>query len=477
MRIRSTVAVLLLAFHGVCAHAADDAASAEGIRSALLNAQAALSQGSSEEGRLKALRTAYVSRGFAPLWSRNGTPTPQASALQQILRTADTFGLLPQHYETDLTGDPPGSRPPAQFDMALSAAAARLLMDLHFGRVDPRAAGFDLENARPPLELGALLEQLATTDSAGQVIASIEPQFYHYGLLKLALARYRLLAAGTIPATRSELLTVPFARRVRQIELTLERWRWLPAFSSPPIIVNIPQFRLFAFQSTQDRKAAIIQMDVIVGRMYPALRTPVFAADMKYVVFRPFWDVPYSITKREMLPQIRADPDYLRKEHLEIVRGPGDSAEVVPPGRESLDALASGALRLRQQPGQDNSLGLIKFMLPNTYNVYLHSTPARQLFKQSRRAFSHGCIRVSDPVALAAHVLRNTPGAWTPATITAAMNGGSTLRVNLPQPIRVMVLYGTALATEDGAVEFFDDIYGHDRKLEQLLGLAPVAGK
>ncbi len=134
-------------------------------------------------------------------------------------------------------------------------------------------------------------------------------------------------------------------------------------------------------------------------------------------------------------------------------------------------------MRLRQQPGANNSLGLVKFMLPNSYNVYLHSTPARQLFKQARRAFSHGCIRVSDPVALAAYVLRNGPGVWTPESIATAMNGSDTVRVNLPAPIRVMVLYGTALAKEDGTVEFFDDIYGHDRKLEQLLGLAPLSGK
>jgi murein L,D-transpeptidase YcbB/YkuD len=131
-------------------------------------------------------------------------------------------------------------------------------------------------------------------------------------------------------------------------------------------------------------------------------------------------------------------------------------------------------VRLRQQPGVDNALGLVKFMLPNTYNVYLHSTPAHRLFSESRRAFSHGCIRVADPVALAAYVLRNAPGNWTPEAIRAAMNGPATLRVDLTRPIRVMVLYGTALATEAGPVLFFDDIYGHDRTLERLLGLPPA---
>ncbi len=142
---------------------------------------------------------------------------------------------------------------------------------------------------------------------------------------------------------------------------------------------------------------------------------------------------------------------------------------------ESIDALAAGTARLRQRPGPDNALGLIKFVLPNSHDIYLHSTPAQQLFRHSRRASSHGCIRVSDPVALAAYVLRDTPGAWTPEKIAAAMYGTQTCRVRLAQPIRVMILYGTVLAKEDAEVLFFDDLYGQDQRLERLLGLAPVA--
>lgn len=262
--------------------------------------------------------------------------------------------------------------------------------------------------------------------------------------------------------------------QIRKIELTLERWRWLPEFATPPIIVNIPQFRLFAFQSTRDLRSEILQMGVIVGRAFPRFRTPVFAADLKYVVFRPYWDIPYSITKQEMLPQLRRKSDFWQKQHLELVAGPADSAPVVPFTPANLNLLEAGKLRLRQQPGEDNALGLIKFMLPNGYNVYLHSTPARQLFGRSRRAFSHGCIRVSDPVMLATHVLRNTGGTWTPDAIMGAMNGSDTVRVNLKTPIRVMIVYATALAQEDGTVAFFDDIYGHDRKLEELMGLPAI---
>jgi murein L,D-transpeptidase YcbB/YkuD len=397
----------------------------------------------------------------------------------RVLRDADAFGLRPQDYEMGSSAAlKPGTNgdlaAAAEFDKALSAAAAQFLEDLHFGRVDPRAAGFDLGKPRPPLNVSALLRELQTTSDAERVVASIEPPFLHYRLLKDALARYRLLAAGAVVPTPAEARSAPYPRRIRQIELTLERWRWLPEFDTPPIIVNIPQFRLFAFRSTQDRKSQILQMDVIVGRTFPKMQTPVFVADMRYVIFRPYWDVPFSITQHEMLPAIRANPGDLAKEHLELVRGEGDAAPVVPFEPDSLDLLAAGKLRLRQRPGADNALGLIKFVLPNSYSVYLHSTPARQLFSRSHRAFSHGCIRVSDPVALASLVLSNASGTWTPAAIEAAMNGPDNVRINLSRPIRVLILYGTALATEDGPVLFFDDLYGHDRKLEKLLRLPPV---
>jgi murein L,D-transpeptidase YcbB/YkuD len=472
------------ALYSGTAQVVDDQALSASIHALVATDRPSAPRAAAEQHREDALRTVYAHHNYNPLWSRNGVLTGRAIVLMQEFQAADTYGLRPSDYTEGLGADAyanltsggiPRSLVTAEFEVALSTAALQFLTDLHFGRADPSAAGFDLRIARPPLDLRALLERLAMTDSVDLAVTSVEPQFYHYGLLKQALARYRRLAEGNATATPLERSTMPYARRIRQIELTLERWRWLPALTSPPIIVNIPQYRLFAFNSTQDRKSEILQMDVIVGRTYPSLRTPVFAAEMKYVIFRPYWDIPFSIMEHEMLPAIRANPDYLRHEHLEIVRGSSDSAAVLPPTTDNIKALASGTLRLRQQPGADNALGLIKFMLPNAYNVYLHSTPALRLFSQSRRAFSHGCIRVSDPVGLAAYVLHNAPGSWTKETIAAAMNGASTRRVNLAHPIPVMILYGTALATEDGPVMFFEDIYGHDRKLEELLHLPPVS--
>lgn len=287
--------------------------------------------------------------------------------------------------------------------------------------------------------------------------------------------RHGLSGTGLLDKATMDSLRTPPARRIRQITLTLERWRWLSPFKTPPIIVNIPQFRLFAFRTTDDRAADILQMDVIVGRTYQQTQTPVFEGDMRYVILRPYWDVPYSITQHEMLPKIRANLEYLTAQRLEIAAGSDDSSPALAATTENLEALASGKLRLRQQPGGDNALGLAKFMFPNSYNVYLHSTPAHGLFKEPVRAFSHGCIRVSDPLSLAVQVLENAPGDWTREKVQAVMDGAATVRVDLKQPINVLILYATALATEAGPIMFFNDIYGYDKKLERQLGLDPVS--
>ncbi len=274
---------------------------------------------------------------------------------------------------------------------------------------------------------------------------------------------------GVLGAATLNQLTRPLERRVRQIVLTMERWRWMPTeFVTAPIIVNIPQFRLFAFESTADSEAHIRQMDVIVGKSFDTKQTPVFAADMSYLVFRPYWEVPLSIARREIVPAARKDPADIERRQMEIVRGFGDSATVMPNTPENVELVARGTLRLRQRPGPNNSLGLVKFMMPNAYNVYLHSTPAQSLFAQSRRDFSHGCVRVSDPVGLAEYVLRDSPQ-WTREKIQAAMNGDKTLTVALKNRIRVFIVYGTALAREQGDILFFDDIYRHDERLEKAL--------
>jgi len=260
-------------------------------------------------------------------------------------------------------------------------------------------------------------------------------------------------------------LNIPLSQRVRQMQLTLERWRWLPsAYQAAPIVVNIPEFRLRAY----DRDFNIgSTMKVVVGKALEH-NTPVFSDTMEYVVFRPYWQVPRSIIRAELIPRIARDPDYLAKKEYEVV---DSDQNVVADGTVSsdvLDQLRAGKLSIRQKPGPKNALGLVKFIFPNSYNVYMHDTPSTELFAKSRRDFSHGCIRLERPADLAAWVLRDNPG-WNAERIRAAMNGGTTQQVNLAHPIPVLILYGTVIVLEDGVVQFYDDIYGHDAALAKVL--------
>jgi murein L,D-transpeptidase YcbB/YkuD len=268
------------------------------------------------------------------------------------------------------------------------------------------------------------------------------------------------------PATAAR-LSRSFAERVRQIELALERFRWLPvSFSAPPIIVNIPAFRLHAFRGSTERENDMLAMDVVVGDAFDK-HTPVFAADMRYLIFRPYWEVPVSIMRAELGPMALKDPALLEREGMVLVSGETDRAPVLPATRENLERIGKD-VRIRQLPGPQNALGLLKFILPNAHDVYMHDTAAKGLFAKARRDFSHGCIRLSDPVALAAHVLRDQPE-WTVERIRAAMDGEDNTRVNLLRPIPVCIVYTTAVTSENGEVYFYSDIYGLDKTLDQLL--------
>ena len=260
-------------------------------------------------------------------------------------------------------------------------------------------------------------------------------------------------------------LSVPLSARVRQMQLTLERWRWLPlSYQKSPILVNIPEFHLRAYD---ENFHTAVSMDVVVGKAYNH-DTPVFSDTMEYVIFRPYWSVPYSIAKGEFFQRIARDPDYLAKKGFEVV----DSRQtVVASGAvssEVLDQLRAGKLFIRQKPGPQDALGLVKFIFPNSYDVYFHDSPEHELFSKSRRDFSHGCVRLQKPADLAVWVLRNN-GGWDLARVRAAMNGEKTQQVNLTHPIPVLIVYATVIVTEDGVVHFYDDIYGHDAELEKVL--------
>ena len=418
----------------------------------------------------------------------------------------------------------------ARFDAMLSVGLLRNISDLHIGRVNPKhlAFGFDIDPKK--YDLAALVAGAVRDGRVREVVKQAEPHFPQNRLLEEQLARYREIAAdpslapvqiaapskpgaplasapelarwlaalGDMPASAAPSpgvydgplvegvkhfqarhglapdgvigkgtareLAVPASRRVEQIELALERLRWIPALESGrAVFVNVPAFELLAFDDIAADQRPSVQMIVVVGR---ALRheTPIFTGAMKTVVFAPYWNVPRSITRNEILPKLRKNPGYLAAQQMEIVSG----GQVLPPTAASIEKLTSGAAQLRQRPGPKNALGRVKFLFPNSNNVYLHDTPSQAPFAEARRDFSHGCIRLSQPAALAEWVLRGAPG-WDADRVAREMVRSSELAVPVQPPVPVVIYYTTALARRDGTIAFFDDVYGLDARLERAL--------
>ena len=255
----------------------------------------------------------------------------------------------------------------------------------------------------------------------------------------------------------------PFAQRIRQMELSLERWRWMPRrFTAPPIIVNIPAFRLYAFRTLDLDESTMLAMNVVVGTAFKT-ETPVFSADLEYLIFSPYWDVTPTIANNEIKPAALKDPGFLTRNRYELV----EQGEPIAPWLENIARIGQG-VRVRQTPGPHNALGTVKFIMPNDYQVYLHDTPSKSLFERTRRDASHGCIRLGDPFALAQFLLRDQPE-WTDEAIRTAMRAEAPTTVRFRQRIPVHITYATAVARGNGDVFFYPDIYGHDKTLDQLL--------
>ena len=252
--------------------------------------------------------------------------------------------------------------------------------------------------------------------------------------------RYGLKEDGVAGSALIKEMNRPIEQRIRQLLINMERMRWVPAEPTGSyLLVNIPEFRLHVFENTR----LAFSMNVVVGST--AHNTVVFNGDMKYVVFSPYWNVPPSIIKNEILPGMQRNKNYLVRHNMEWNNG-----------------------AVRQKPGPGNSLGLVKFLFPNSYNIYLHDTPSKNLFNESKRAFSHGCIRLAEPKRLASYLLRND-STWTENKITAAMNAGKEKYVTLQQTIPVFIGYFTAWVNSKGELNFRDDIYGHDKEMADQL--------
>lgn len=259
--------------------------------------------------------------------------------------------------------------------------------------------------------------------------------------------RYGYKPDGVITAQLVKDLNVPVENRIEQLLINMDRMRWMPtAPNGKLIVVNIPEFMLHVYEG----KKVAFSMPVVVGK--EGHNTTIFSGNMNQIVFSPYWNVPESIVKQEILPKLEADPFYLEEHNMEET------------GTDDDDSVPS----IRQKPGPDNSLGRVKFLFPNSFNIYLHDTNAKSLFNNDKRAFSHGCIRLSDPVKLANYLLKDNPE-WTPEKIEEAMNQTEPQTVNLKNRVPVMITYYTAWVDNSGKINFRDDIYDHDKELAQKM--------
>ncbi len=406
------------------------------------------------------LERVYVPRNWAPLWSHSGVVTLSGRAMVDALGDLESRGLDPRDYDADrlLALRDSGRLSEAsrmEFESLLSTASLRVLRALRTGRVPvsevhPRLR-FEADSVDYALELQLLTQSMRP----GDLLDEHEPTFQQYRLLKTALAGYRERA-------RTDRTLVPLITR---ITLAMERWRWLPDhFASPTIVVNIPEYRMYMPTGEGRRGEDLISMGVVVGDAR-STHTPVFSDSMRYIIFAPNWNVPPSIVKSELIPIGRRDPYLLSLNNYQILSPRG---KVLPMDAAAVNALAANKAWIRQLPGGTNSLGRVKFIFPNEYDVYMHDSPVQHAFAADRRDMSHGCVRLSQPDALARLLLRNMAG-WDSTRIEAAMNGTAEVRVDLPQPIPVHLMYATAVANEDGSVTFLDDIYAQDPTLATMM--------
>jgi murein L,D-transpeptidase YcbB/YkuD len=350
----------------------------------------------------------------------------------------------------------------------------------HYRELAARVAPLKLEVARsvhigdkhPQLEeLRRFLMQSGEIQAGADKVPAPAGPVYDEELsegVKHFQARHGLTADGVLGKGTAAALSVPLSERVTQIELALERLRWLPDIGyGPYILVNIPAFQMWVYDDISKSEPSTLSMRVVVGQAMKT-QTPVLMAEMRFIDFMPYWNVPYSITKNEIIPKLIANPAYLHSENLEIVSAFSDHAKPLPLNVDSLLMLKQGLLKIRQRPGKKNPLGKVKFMFPNKDDVYLHDTPSKSLFNRSTRDFSHGCVRIEKPLELAEFALRNQPE-WTRENIQLAMQAPKMQRVMLKKSIPILFFYTTAFAEQNGAVAFYRDIYGHDTVLLEAL--------
>lgn len=393
------------------------------------------------------LRNFYRKRGYQPAWSVGGGMRRVASKFLDALDEAATHGLAREDYRVPSphamfeasSGALDAARREqlmADFDVTLSRAFLLYARHLAYGRVDPRSHSMGWHADDDRADLAAALSGALRHGEVRATLDDLAPTHPEYQRLRQALRAWRDNPGASADDDP----------RISLIRLNLERWRWLPPTFGPRyLVVNIPDFRLRVVEADRE----VLSMRVVVGKL--ATGTPVLTNTMTTLVLNPYWNVPESIVRGEILPALRADPSYLERHAMEFVQV------------ASLDKV-----RIRQRPGAGNALGGYKFVFPNHLNIYLHHTPAAHLFARPQRGFSHGCVRIEEPGDLAAYLLRGE-ARWPAARIAEVLAAGKEVHIPLSRPLPVYIVYFTAWVDEQGRAQFRDDVYGYDASLARVL--------
>jgi murein L,D-transpeptidase YcbB/YkuD len=426
-----------------------------------------------EQGGFESLMSVSTARLLSALrWGR----VTQPQAYPKLKRTRDDYDLAAGIYATARTAMPSAvigaAEPPFVGYRRLRQAVAHTLRlaadpvldsvaDPPVRRGMPLARGEALRNVLVAVE--ALPDSLGRA-SAGDTVLSAD--------LIAGLQRFKRARKGAPPpvldnATRRALRRA-LQSRLTSASLALERWRWLPRTpQGRAIVVNVPEFKLRVYDDVRATPTPAFEMKVVVGRGVEDRYTPLFVEEMEHVIFSPYWEVPQTIAKDEIVPKLLSDSTYLKRNRYVLVRGYSENAPQVNVDSATIAAVGR-SVRVRQLPGDYNSLGRVKFMLPNDMNIYLHDTNEKHFFSRSARALSHGCVRVSDPKKLAEWVLSGD-SVWTPERMKTAMKAAAPEKVELSAHIPVMLVYHTASSDDTQAIRTFTDVYKYDGELAKLL--------
>lgn len=479
---------------------------------------------------LDGVRLFYATRDFDLVWLRNGAASNQMVELRDLMNAASEEGLNPAAYETPHFATPSSADPAtlAQADVEFSLTVARYVTHLASGRIRPTDISklITLQPERPHLE--EALERLAHSAEVPRDLASFAPPHPEYQALKAALAKLRAAASEPEPVAIPEGKAlkpgqsderVPILRtrlavslaadadpnsyddalaaavmaaqaeaglkadgivgprtlaalnggpsredQIGSVVANMERWRWMPRdLGAFHVTVNVPEFMVRVVENG----TVVHETRVVVGK--PTNRTPTFSNAISYLIVNPYWNVPTSILSKEMLPEIQADPyGYFARQGYQVFARVGGKMRQVNPGMINWYAVNPRSVQIRQVPGDDNALGRIKFMFPNQHSVYLHDTPSKRLFQRESRAFSHGCVRVENPLEFADVLLSRAAPDWN-STRLEKLYGGPERRVNLDTPVPIHLAYFTASTGADGTLKHFEDIYGYDDAINEAL--------